>query len=80
MGQVYPTFFEMRDKGNKLLYNLFHVSQHAKGFTAMKAAMRISSQSDYTFKYSTYRANDPNFKRQFVQIERLEQYIIEYFT
>lgn len=79
-GNVYPTLFQMKDKGNKLLYHLFHLSRHESGFIRMKVAMRSNSQSDYTFQFSSFQASQPQFKRECVNIEKLEQDIVKYFS
>lgn len=42
--------------------------------------MRSNSPSDYTFQFSSFQASRPQFKRECVNIEKLEQDIVKYFS
>lgn len=78
--ETHIAVFEMRNKRNVLLYNLFSVCQHKMAFFKMKEAMRKCSQSDLDFKYSSFKAKDPNLTRDTLQIENLVQDIVQHFN
>ncbi len=77
--ETFVAIFEMRNNRNRLLYNLFFVCQHEKAFFKMKESMRKCSQSDVDLRYSSFKAKDPNFTRETLEIENLVQDIVQHF-
>lgn len=72
--------FWMRDDRNRLLYNLYFVSHHDKGFVQMKRAMNKVSQSEKSFKFSAFvDKKHPELEKEMVTVEEVKADILQRF-